>query len=46
MIYNDPRRFGFVQIIQNSDLLKKRFAHLGPEPFQSKFNLRVCFNLF
>ena len=44
MIYNDPRRFGFVQIIQNSDLLKKRFAHLGPEPFQSKFNLEYVLN--
>ena len=39
MIYNDPRRFGFFQIIRNSSLLKKRFAHLGPEPFNSKFSL-------
>ncbi len=39
IIYNDPRRFGFFQIIQSADLLKKRFAHLGPEPFQLKFNL-------
>ena len=45
VIYNDPRRFGFFQIIENSDLLKKRFAHLGPEPFQSRFNLSYisCF---
>jgi formamidopyrimidine-DNA glycosylase len=40
IIYNDPRRFGFFQIIQNIDLLKKRFAHLGPEPFQSKFDYK------
>jgi formamidopyrimidine-DNA glycosylase len=40
IIYNDPRRFGFFQIIQSTDLLKKRFAHLGPEPFQSKFDLK------
>ena len=40
MIYNDPRRFGFFEIIDNSILLKKRFSHLGPEPFGSKFNLR------
>jgi len=33
VIYNDPRRFGFFQIIENLDLLKKRFNHLGPEPF-------------
>ena len=40
IIYNDPRRFGFFQIIQNVNLLKRRFEHLGPEPFQSKFNLK------
>ncbi len=40
VIYNDPRRFGFFQIINNSFLLKKRFKKLGPEPFQSKFNLK------
>ena len=38
IIYNDPRRFGFFQIIKNRDILKKRFSHLGPEPFDSKFN--------
>ena len=43
VIYNDPRRFGFFQIIDNPKLLEKRFSHLGPEPFQSKFNLKyVC----
>ena len=40
IIYNDPRRFGFFQIIDNLFLLKKRFKKLGPEPFQSKFNLK------
>ena len=44
IIYNDPRRFGFFQIIKNSNLLEKRFAHLGPEPFQSKFNLDYVFS--
>ena len=38
IIYNDPRRFGFFQIIKNDNLLNKRFAHLGPEPFDPKFN--------
>ena len=38
LIYNDPRRFGFFQILNNDDQLKKRFKHLGPEPFQSTFN--------
>ncbi len=39
IIYNDPRRFGFFQIIKNNIDLKKRFSHLGPEPFDKKFNL-------
>ncbi len=39
VIYNDPRRFGFFQIIDNINLLKKRFSKLGPEPFSSNFNL-------
>jgi formamidopyrimidine-DNA glycosylase len=46
IIYNDPRRFGFFQIIKNLNLLKKRFRHLGPEPFQSKFNLEYVFSFF
>ena len=46
LIYNDPRRFGFFQIIESSSLLKKRFSHLGPEPFQSKFNLNYVFSFF
>ena len=39
IIYNDPRRFGFFQIIKTSDNLRKRFLHLGPEPFDKKFNI-------
>ena len=40
IIYNDPRRFGFFQIIKSSKDLEKRFIHLGPEPFDDKFNLK------
>ncbi len=40
IIYNDPRRFGFFQIIKNFKSLKKRFLHLGPEPFNDKFNIK------
>ena len=40
VIYNDPRRFGFFQIIKNNNDLKKRFIHLGPEPFNNHFNLK------
>ena len=39
IVYNDPRRFGFFQMIKNNFDLKKRFLHLGPEPFDKKFNL-------
>ena len=46
IIYNDPRRFGFFQIIKNISLLKKRFSHLGPEPFQSKFSLKYVLSFF
>ncbi len=44
VIYNDPRRFGFFQIIKNKNNLIKRFAHLGPEPFDVKFNLHYIKN--
>ena len=30
IIYNDPRRFGFFQIIKNFNLLKKRLPSAGP----------------
>ena len=46
IVYNDPRRFGFFQIIDNSYLLKKRFAHLGPEPFDSKFSSNYISTFF
>jgi len=46
IVYNDPRRFGFFQIIDNSFLLKKRFEHLGPEPFDSKFELDYVSSFF
>ena len=39
IVYNDPRRFGFFQIIKDIDSLKKRFEHLGPEPFDKNFNI-------
>tara|TARA_Y100000768_G_scaffold319237_1_gene254851 strand:- start:1418 stop:2281 length:864 start_codon:yes stop_codon:yes gene_type:complete len=44
IVYNDPRRFGFFQIIQNTLNLKKRFEHLGPEPFNDKFNIKYFEN--
>ena len=45
-VYNDPRRFGFFQMIDNHELLKKRFKKFGPEPFESKFNLNYVISFF
>ena len=44
IIYNDPRRFGFFEIIKNDILLKKRLNHLGVEPFNSKFNQKYIYS--
>tara|TARA_B100001057_G_scaffold106313_1_gene103931 strand:+ start:728 stop:1591 length:864 start_codon:yes stop_codon:yes gene_type:complete len=46
LIYNDPRRFGFLIFIENKDDLEKRFKKFGPEPFDKKFNLRYLTNFF
>ena len=46
IIYNDPRRFGFFQLIKNNIDLIKRFSHLGPEPFDKNFNLNYVYNFF
>ena len=46
IIYNDPRRFGFFQPIDNPDNLKKRFNHLGPEPFETRFNIKYILSFF
>ena len=43
IIYNDPRRFGFFQIIKDKNQLNKRFLHLGPEPFNPKFTEKYIF---
>ena len=46
LIYNDPRRFGFFQIIKNQKKLKDRFKLYGPEPFDKNFNLKYVTNYF
>ncbi len=46
VIYNDPRRFGFFEIIKNKNNFKKRFLLLGPEPFSDKFNINYVVNFF
>jgi formamidopyrimidine-DNA glycosylase len=46
IVYNDPRRFGFFQFIKNKKELKKRFNHLGPEPFYNSFSLKYILDYF
>ena len=44
LVYNDPRRFGFFEIIKDKQSLEKRFEKLGPEPVNSKFNTNYIYN--
>ena len=44
IIYNDPRRFGFFELIKNKKELSKRFCHIGPEPFSKLFNLNYVYH--
>ena len=46
VIYNDPRRFGFFQILKYKKSLEKIIQNLGPEPFESTFNLRYVLSYF
>ncbi len=46
LVYNDPRRFGFFEIIKDKHQFEKRFEKLGPEPFDSNFDVNyICKNL-
>ena len=38
IIYNDPRRFGFLKIINSKNELKNFFNKKGPEPFDKFFS--------
>tara|TARA_B100000989_G_scaffold267436_1_gene221490 strand:- start:2430 stop:3305 length:876 start_codon:yes stop_codon:yes gene_type:complete len=46
VVYNDPRRFGFIQILKDISSLKRRFANFGPEPFQLEFNSKYILSFF
>ena len=46
LIYNDPRRFGYFQIFNNFNSMKKKFKRFGPEPFNKRFNLKYLINYF
>ena len=43
LIYNDPRRFGYFEIVKDITLLNKKFDKFGPEPFHEKFNLEYIY---
>jgi formamidopyrimidine-DNA glycosylase len=47
VVYNDPRRFGFMDIVATEDLERcKHFANMGPEPLGNSFNAKVLINAF
>ena len=46
LIYNDPRRFGYLLIFNNKKELKEKFSHFGPEPFSSDFTVNYICNYF
>ncbi len=46
VVLNDPRRFGFFLLFDNYKKLKKKFSHLGPEPFEKKFDLNYVLLFF
>ena len=39
IIYNDPRRFGFLKLIETPNKLRGFFSNYGPEPFDETFNI-------
>ncbi len=42
IVYNDPRRFGFMDIVASADIETcKHFAKMGPEPLGNRFNAKV-----
>ena len=46
IIYNDPRRFGFFELVKGKKNFTNRFKKYGPEPFSKLFNLNYVLNYF
>jgi|APTNR8051073442_1049403.scaffolds.fasta_scaffold06661_4 formamidopyrimidine-DNA glycosylase len=45
VIYNDPRRFGLLDVVRTEEIETSRhFAHLGPEPLSDKFTGAALLN--
>ena len=38
IVYNDPRRFGFIKLLFSKKEYLKYFNKIGPEPFEKKFS--------
>ena len=46
LIFNDPRRFGFLNVYKNNSLdFKNIFKELGPEPLTANFNTKALQNI-
>ena len=45
LVYNDPRRFGFIEYISSKKDLKNYFFKIGPEPINKKFNFSYLKNI-
>ncbi len=39
LVYNDPRRFGFVKIVESKKKLNLFFKKIGPEPLDKNFSI-------
>ncbi len=46
IIFNDPRRFGFIMLIIGNINLKNYFSKLGPDPFEKDFNFKYIKEYF
>tara|TARA_B100000401_G_scaffold381163_1_gene283141 strand:+ start:278 stop:1141 length:864 start_codon:yes stop_codon:yes gene_type:complete len=40
IVFNDPRRFGFIKLIKSKNNLQNYFSRLGPDPFGINFNFK------
>ena len=46
LVYNDPRRFGYILFINSKKELLKKFEKFGPEPFSKNFNINYVKTYF
>ena len=44
IIFNDPRRFGFLKLIKSKNVLNHYFSKLGPDPFEKSFSFKYLNN--